>query len=120
MRVTSVSDQLRMAVTECTAARSFCANNIVAEIASAASGFIAWRLSRDVAHGTVRLDNFHDVGGTGFGGLDGLGGRGSRRGFGGGGLAGYLQFPPHKNHVFFGFGERRPPAVARYRAFAGI
>src|ERR1035438_43903 len=46
MRVTSVSDQLRMAVTECTAARSFCANNIVTEIASAAAGQFA-RHGRD-------------------------------------------------------------------------
>src|ERR1035441_7692449 len=118
MRVTSVSDQLRMAVTECTAARSFCANNIVAEIASAASGFIAWRLSRDVAHGTVRLDNFHDVGGTSFGGLDGLGRRGSRNRFVGSGLPAYPQCPPQKDHVFWGSGDRRPPAVARDRAFA--
>ena len=41
MRVTSSSDQLRIAVTECREARSLCANNIVAEIASAAKGFIA-------------------------------------------------------------------------------
>src|ERR1039458_8539310 len=120
MRVTSVSDQLRMAVTECTAARSSCANNIVAEIASAASVFIAWRLSRDVAHGTVRLDNFHDVGGTGFGGLDGLGRRGSRNGLVGSGLPGQFQLPPHKDHVILGFGERRHPTVACYRAFAGL
>src|ERR1022692_4322047 len=111
MRVTSVSDQLRMAVTECTAARSFCANNIVAEIASAESGFIAWRLSRDVAHGTVRLDYLHDVGGTGFGGLDGLGRRGRRGSFGGSGLPGQLQLPPHKDHVILGFGERRHPEL---------
>ena len=40
MRVTSTSDQLRIAVTECKEARSFCANNIVTEIASATIGFI--------------------------------------------------------------------------------
>src|ERR1022692_2174594 len=120
MRVTSVSDQLRMAVTECAAARSFCANNIVAEIASAASVFIAWRLSRDVTHGTVRLDNFHDVGGTGFGGLDGRGRRGRRSCLGDAAFRANLRLPPHKDYVFLGSGERGPPAVACNRAFAGI
>src|ERR1039458_4404297 len=120
MRVTSVSDQLRMAVTECTAARSSCANNIVAEIASAASVFIAWRLSRDVAHGTVRLDNFHDVGGTGFGCLDGWGGRGNRGSFFPTGFPADLQLPPHQDHLILGFGNGRYPAVASYRTFAGI
>src|ERR1035437_10070062 len=100
----SASDQLRMAVTDCRGARSFCANNIVAEIASAASGFIPSRLSRDVAHGPVRLDYFHDVGGTSFLGLDGLGRRERRNGFGGSGLSGLLQLPPHKDHVILGFG----------------
>src|ERR1035437_3897436 len=120
MRVTSASDQLRIAVTDCRGTRSLCANNIVAEIASAASGFIAWRLSRDVAHGTVRLDYFHDVGGTSFGGLDGLGRRGRRNSFGRNGLSGQLQLAPHQDQVILRFGERRPSAVACYRAFAGI
>src|ERR1019366_959942 len=120
MRVTSSSDQLRMAVTECRDARSFCANNIVAEIASAASGFIPWRLPRDVAHGTVRLDYFHDVGGTCFLGLDGLRRRGRPNSFGGTGLLGQFQLPPHQGHVILSLGERRHPAVARHCAFAGI
>src|SRR5271169_142713 len=115
IRVTSPSVQLRTAVTECNGARSFCANNIVAEIASAASGFIPSRLSRDVAHGTVRLDNFHDVGGTSFLGLDGWGRRRRRDSFGGSGLLGQLQLPPYKDHVILGFGKRRHPAVACYR-----
>src|ERR1035437_2841974 len=120
MRVTSASDQLRMAVTGCKETRSLCANNIVAEIASAASGFIASRLSRDVAHGTVRLDYFHDVGGTRFGGLDGLGRRGRRNSFGRNGLSGQLQLAPHQDQVILRFGERRHSAVACHRAFAGI
>src|SRR5258708_38757765 len=99
IRVTSASDQLRTAVTECRGARSLCANNIVTEIASAASGFIPSRLSRDVAHETVRLDYFHDVGGTGFPGLAGLALRRRRNSFGGISLFGPLQLPPHKAHV---------------------
>src|SRR5436305_9037389 len=112
MRVTSESDQLRTAVTDCSEPRSFCANNTVAEIASAAKGFITSRLSRNVTHGSIRLDYFHDVGGTGFLGLDHRGRHGSRGNFGGSGLFGLFQLPPHQQYIILGFGKRRHPAVA--------
>src|SRR6185369_17205956 len=120
MRVTSDSDQLRMAVTVCREARSLCANNTVTEIASAAKGFITSRLSRNVTHGTVRLDYFHDVSGTSFPGVDSLRRRGRHDGFGGRGLFGLLQLPPHLQYVIPGFGKRRHSAVACDRGFAGI
>src|SRR5947209_16728344 len=58
IRVISVNDQLRTAVTRRYGGRSGRAGSVVAKIASAASSFIPCVSSHNVTHRTIRLNQF--------------------------------------------------------------